>query len=268
MAGRDAVQDVQQGQGVRPLRVLPGRRLPGAAGGGRRVAVLARQEPLRQTEVGHAGKVLLDAHGEQRTLETLAFDQVVRRLHRYVACGTSLVGDGECLRQPFRGGVRRGNVTHLPGRDQGVQRRHGLFQGRVRIVGVRVVEVDPVGPEAAQRVLHRLTDHLPSESGKALPAAHLGGDDHLVPDLTGGEPAADDRLGLAAAVAGSPLGVGVGGVDEIAAGLHVGVEDVERGVLVDGPAEDAATQAEREDIHVGLSNSGHGCSLVAVLGSC
>src|SRR3546814_3153096 len=83
------------------------------------------------------------------------------------------------------------------------------------------------------------------------------------------QPAADDGLGLAAAVARHPGGVRIGGIDGIEAVLDEGVEDVEAGGLVQGPAEDVAAQDQRGDIKAGAAkrdrkrtrlNSSHKCA--------
>ena len=72
-----------------------------------------------------------------------------------------------------------------------------------------------------------------------------------------GHPVADDRLRLAARVAGHPRRVGRRRVDEVAAGGRVGVEHGERGRLVGGPAEHVAAEAEREDVESGAVERGH-----------
>jgi hypothetical protein len=76
--------------------------------------------------------------------------------------------------------------------------------------------------------------------------ADFGRNDHLVAVVTGGEPVADDGLGLARFVAllGKVVHVQVGGVDEVAARGEVGIKHCERLCLVSGPAEDVATEAE------------------------
>src|SRR3546814_13434898 len=67
------------------------------------------------------------------------------------------------------------------------------------------------------------------------------------------QPAADDGLGLAAAVARHPGGVRIGGIDGIEAVFDEGVEDVEAGGLVQGPAEDVAAQDQRGDLKAGAA---------------
>ncbi len=61
-------------------------------------------------------------------------------------------------------------------------------------------------------------------------------------------------------MAGDPGGVDIGGVDEGEASVYEGVEDLEGGRLVDGPAEDVAAEGERGDFNGGVAEFafGHG----------
>jgi hypothetical protein len=79
----------------------------------------------------------------------------------------------------------------------------------------------------------------------------LGDDDDLVPVLAALHPLADDRLGLAALVARHPARIGVGRVDGVQPGRDETVEQLERGLLVGGPAKDVAAQNQRRDGEVG-----------------
>ena len=104
-----------------------------------------------------------------------------------------------------------------------------LVERRVRIVGVGVVEVDVVGLQALERLVDGDADVAGRQSravGLALPTLVASTTDVAV--AARGEPLADHRLGLAADVAGRERGVGVGGVDEVAARRDVGVEHRER----------------------------------------
>ena len=83
--------------------------------------------------------------------------------------------------------------------------------------------------------------------------ADLGGDDDFGTFAGLLEPVTDDGFGLAAGVAGDPSGVDVGGVDEGEAGVDEGVEDLEGGWLVDGPAEDVAAEGEWGDFDGGVA---------------
>jgi hypothetical protein len=87
---------------------------------------------------------------------------------------------------------------------------------------VDLVEVDDVGLQTAQAVLHRLLDGLAREAALMGALAHgspdLGGQHGLLTSSL--ESPADDLLGLA-------LGVHVGGVDEVEAGLERPVDDAD-----------------------------------------
>ena len=119
------------------------------------------------------------------------------------------------------------------------------------VVDVGVVEVDAVGAEARERGLGGACGSSPARGPSrpgSLPTFVATTISSRLPRAR--HPVADDRLGLAAAVARRPGRVGVGRVDEVAAGRGVGVEHGERLRLVDRPAEDVAAEAEREDRRV------------------
>ncbi len=142
--------------------------------------------------------------------------------------------------------------------DQLTERPQRLRQRRVGVVEVGVVEVDRLDPEPLQRVVGRLADRLRTQVVEAGEFPYLGRDDEVLALAGAGrQPFADDRLRLAAAVAGDARHVDVGGVDEVAAGGGIGVENGEGLVAVGGPAEDVAAEAETEDIEIGAWNQGH-----------
>src|SRR6516164_3631883 len=92
-----------------------------------------------------------------------------------------------------------------------------------------------------------------------MPAlADLGGDDQIVAAASPGQPAADDRLRLAAFTAVGPLWVGIGGIDEVPARAGVSVKDREGCFLVGGPAKHVAAQAERKHLQVCVTDPLHG----------
>ena len=128
--------------------------------------------------------------------------------------------------------------------------------------GVCLVSPDPIGPEAPQRILRGRPNGRGSEPLESGLHADLCRDHHLVARAASRHPAADDRLRLTAGMARHPRGIGVRGVDEVAAGRQVSVENVERLPLVRGPVKDVAAEAEREDVEVGVRNSSHGSSRV------
>ena len=83
--------------------------------------------------------------------------------------------------------------------------------------------------------------------------ADLGGDHELVAIAAGLHPFADDRFRLAAYMAGHPGGIDIRRVDEVEARIHIGVEHLEGGCLIGGPAEDIAAEAERRNHQVGAA---------------
>jgi hypothetical protein len=70
------------------------------------------------------------------------------------------------------------------------------------------------------------------------------------------------RSDSSAVVAGHPLRIAVGGVDEVAAGGPIGVEHGEGLRLVGRPAEDVRAQAERVNGDVGPRDVAHASHLL------
>ena len=144
-------------------------------------------------------------------------------------------------------------------------RRQRLLERRRGVVAMRLVEVDVVGLQPLQRVLDGAHDVGPAARPLLIRRhlhAALGGDDHLRAVAAGLEPVADDGLALAAAVAGLPSRIDVGGVDAVEAGADKGVEQRERGLLVRRPAEHVAAEDERRDLQsasaeLALLHEGH-----------
>jgi hypothetical protein len=105
-----------------------------------------------------------------------------------------------------------------------------LFDGGEHVPHVEPVHVDVVGAEAAQAGVERL-DHVLAMAAAAVGIAGAGVDGVLggqhPPGPLGGDQLAGDLLAGA-------VGVGVGGVDEVAAGLGEGLQDA--GALVLGGA--------------------------------
>jgi hypothetical protein len=123
------------------------------------------------------------------------------------------------------------DVADLALADEVAERRERLLDVGVRMRPVDLVEVDPVGPQPAQRVLDRADD--PS-ARRALPvgivahrAVELGREDDVVA-APARERLGDDLLGLA-------LPVHVGGVDEVDPRVERRVDDADRLVVVGIP---------------------------------
>ena len=105
--------------------------------------------------------------------------------------------------------------------DQLAEGAHHVFERHVRVVVVRLVEVDVIGLQALQRCIYRLADVLGAQADLAVAHlfAHLGGQHQLVALAGFAQPFADDALRFAALVAGRPAGVHVGGVNKVHAGV-------------------------------------------------
>jgi hypothetical protein len=130
-----------------------------------------------------------------------------------------------------------------------VERAQRLLQRRLLVIEVRVVEVDAVSLQPLERGMRLGLNRLRAQVADCpTTATDLRCQDDLVAVATLGEPSSDDRLG--AAVLDE---VRVRGVDEVAAGGGIRVEDRVRLRLVCGPAENVGAEAEREDVEVGAS---------------
>jgi len=146
------------------------------------------------------------------------------------------------LRGRERGGADR---THLAGADEVGQRAERLVDVGVHLGAVDLIEVDPVGPQAAQAVLDLLDDPAARVAELvgvvAHGAVHLGGEDDVLAPAAG-ERLADDLLRLAARV-------DVRGVDEVDPRVERAVDDPDRLVVVGiAPlAEHHRAEAERAD---------------------
>ena len=145
---------------------------------------------------------------------------------------------------------RRADVADLALVDEIGQRAERLVDVGVRDGTMHLVEVDPVGAQAPQRVLDLGDDPAPRD------AAAVGIVTHRAPELRGQHDVvaaalqglADDLLRLAG-------GVDVGGVDEVDPGIQRAVDDADRVVVVGvAPcAEHHRAEAELRDLDAGAS---------------
>ncbi len=136
-----------------------------------------------------------------------------------------------------------------PARGDGdVEGAEGLLDGGGRVEGVDLPEVDVVGAEPAQRGVER-GEQVPARAVEAAggrDAAGLGGDDQVgAGDETVGEPG-EQVLGVA-------VGVDVGGVDEVPAGVDELLELFRGHLLVGGAAPGHGAEAEPGDLQPGAA---------------
>ena len=157
--------------------------------------------------------------------------------------------------------VRGGDVADLALADELVEGAERLLGRRHLVVAMRVEQVDVVGLQALQGLLGRRADVVGREPLAIGLRADLRGEHDRVAVAARRHPAPDDLLRLAAAVARHPLRVAVGGVDEVAAGVRVGVEHGEGLGLVGRPSEHVAAQAQRVHGEVGRGDVAHASNL-------
>ena len=127
----------------------------------RLTAVLARQKAAGQAaEVDHA-QPFPAAKQLQVGFERGAVHQVVQRLQAFIARQAQARAGGQRFLQARRRVVTRADGAHLPLGDQLGKGGQGFFQRRARVVVMRLVQVNAVGLQAAQRFLDRLADPAP-----------------------------------------------------------------------------------------------------------
>ena len=254
MAGGDLVQRAEDAQAARVeifLHAAAARAFAEIGLG----AVLARQETAGEAVVSDDSEPLGHAQLTQLAVVTRPVVEIVFRLQHLVARQAAQLRHVE--RRPQLAGIEVGRAdgADLACLDEPVVGAERFLVGRRRVGPVRKIEVDGLDLQAAQRVLHRLLD---IGGGQVLPAlphvgADLGDDNHLVAAFAVPHPFADDGLGFAALVSGNPARIGIGRIDRVEAGIDEPVEQVERGLLVGGPAEHVAAKDERGDFEAGLA---------------
>ena len=168
------------------------------------------------------------------------------RLQHRVAGQPAGRADVERPPQPRGVMVRRADGPHLAVADQPIERLQRVLERHRRVVVVREVQVDAVGPEPLQRSVDRRGD---PRRRQPLGAAHLGADLRRDQDVVApaalAQPRADDRLRFAAAVARHPGRVAVGGVNHPPAAGDERVEDREGRLPIGRPAEHVAAEDQR-----------------------
>ena len=254
----DLGEHVHHGQGLLGELVLD-HALAGAALEVLLRAVLAGQQAGGEREVGHDGRVELARDRGVVLLVRGAGQQVVVRLDsdRH---GEALAGrDLEPLPHPLRRVVRQAQVAHPAGADQAVADPHLLLDRDRLVVVVGVVQVDAVGAQPLERLVQRRLDVRGRQARARRLRADLGGQHDLLAIPARLEPFAEHRLGVAALAALGPGGIGVGGVDEAAAGGDEGVQHGEGRLAVRGPAEGVPAEVQREHLQVGAGQTGQGC---------
>ena len=162
----------------------------------------------------------------------LAVEEVVVVLHRREP-GPAVEGRGVQRLGELPGVHRRGaDVQGLARLDHVVQGLEGLLDRHLVVPAVDLVEVDVVGAETSQRVVDLGHDRLAGQSGavgsRPHPHVHLGGDDDLVAVREVPQRASDDLLA-------GPVGVHVGGVEEVDTELEGLLDEGSAVLLGEGP---------------------------------
>ena len=171
-----------------------------------------------------------------------AVHRVVIGLADHRAVDAEAVADVADLGDPPGAIIRDAEIAHLALPDQFAHRAHGLVQRRRVIFLMQIIDVDIVGAEPLQAFVGGLQHPASRQSAAVGIVAHgvgeLGREYQSVPAVGNG--AADHLLGIAARI-------GVGGIDEVDAGLARLGDDPRRRRLVGRPAEHHGAQAYRRD---------------------
>ena len=234
----DRLDGVEQTEAVRgEERLHVGAARPALGVGVR--SVLAGEEPAAECAVGQHGEGGGGSDRPQPRLVRRAVHEAVVRLQRDRGRQALLLGHAQPLVDHVRVEVGQAVGTDLPGPDQRVEGRRALLHRGLVVLVVREVEIDVVGAEPAQGLLDRSRHDRRREAVEARMVAALGHDEHLVAVAPPAHPVAEHRLG-------GTVGVGVGGVDQGAAGVGEPVEDRAGGGLVARAAEGVGAQPQRE----------------------
>ena len=214
-------------------------------------AVFAGQKAAGQREEVDHPEAMALRHPLQLGFIPCARIQIVFRLQGFVARQSVALAHPQRFFQAIRLIVGGADRPHLAGLNQRIERRQRLFQRRIAVIVVRLVEIDIIGLQTAQRIFHRLLNIARRQPLFAFAHrfAHLGGDDHLVALAALLQPFADDGFRFAAPVARRPAGRNVGGIDKVELIVHQRIQQIERGRLIRRPAEHVAAKGQRRHLN-------------------
>jgi hypothetical protein len=131
------------------------------------------------------------------------------------------LGNGERLHQVPSREIGAGDVADFAAPHQIVQRIERLFDGRLRVEAVHVVEIDVIGAEPAQAGFAGFNQMMAGGADLVGTVAHLkcrfGGDQDRI------APPGD---GLAQNLLGRAFGIHVGGIEEIDSSFQANIYEV------------------------------------------
>jgi len=114
--------------------------------------VLAGQKSSGQGKVVDDAEPFLRAEMFEVTLETRSFHEAIVRLKRLITGQTCFVADLERRCQSVRCEVGSADESDLPLLDEIRVSPQGFFLRRIRIIGMRLVEIDVAGLQASQGI--------------------------------------------------------------------------------------------------------------------
>ncbi len=185
----------------------------------------------------------------------VALDERVLQLQRRDAFLALLLGERVRARHIPGGSVGKAVVANLAGAHQIGERVDHFFHRRHRVPGVQPIQIDEIGIQPFERRVDGAVDVLAAVAarigiaGRAVEGEFSGQHD-LVAQLAIVDKLPAHLFALAALVA-------VGGVDEVAPGIDIAVEDGARDGFIGAPAplrsKGHRAQAERADAQSGAS---------------
>ena len=127
---------------------------------GRRLvtAIFAGEEAATQRTVGDDADVELFDDGVNIALKNFSLDQRPMRLYRNIFADARLTRGENRFHELPAVVIGATHVTHFALMHQIIHRAHGLFDGRVEIGRVRLIKIDGVGLQTAQRVFNGAHD--------------------------------------------------------------------------------------------------------------
>ena len=158
--------------------------------------VFSRKKSAGQRIVRNDANALIAAERQQLRFD-IPMKQIIARLHAIVA-GQAVPGaDADRERELPGGIIRAAEIADFALPDAVIERAQRLFERRLRIEAVRLIEIDVIGLQPAETIIDGLDDMPPGQSLVVRPRPNFHaalGRQHEAIALPL-QPAADDFLG-------------------------------------------------------------------------
>src|SRR5262249_35172114 len=147
-----------------------------------------------------------------------------------ILCPPVSFTNGVRLRNPPYPQVAGANGANLAGFDQAIERLHGFFEGSIRVIAMRIVQIDSVGLQSSLAFLALASDlgGIQAPGRSWVVESQLCGDHHLVASAAVFHPGANGCFAFSSLAIGKPGCIKISGIDESPAPLVEDVEQAER----------------------------------------